>query len=105
MVPDTLDRGWKYHQKLIEEYEKWMEDCHIELGVMAHRPQLFHENLLLIRIINMSALDHETSTYDMLAIIGKIHVLRELVGSCQISLKKISLKNVILQSIKSLCSC
>ena len=68
-----------------------MEDCHIELGVMAHRPQLFHENLLLIRIINMSALDHETSTYDMLAITGKIHVLRELVGGCQISLKKIYL--------------
>ena len=71
-----------------------MEDCHIELGVMAHRPQLFHENLLLIRIINMSALDHETSTYDMLAITGKIHVLRELVGGCQISLKKIVKSNL-----------
>ena len=81
---------WQYPliNYLIEEYEKWMEDCHIELGVMAHRPQLFHENLLLIRIINMSALDHETSTYDMLAITGKINVLRELVGGCQISLKK-----------------
>ena len=79
-----------------------MEDCHIELGVMAHRPQLFHENLLLIRIINMSALDHETSTYDMLAITGKIHILREIVGSYQISLKKIIRQNIFEQSIESL---
>ena len=38
---------------LIEEYKKWVENCHIELGVMAHRSQLFHESLLLIRIINL----------------------------------------------------
>ena len=84
---NALDGRWKNHQKLIEEYEKWMEHCHIERWSVTYRSQLFHEVLLLIRVVNMSALDHKTSTYDMLAVRCKIHIFCVLVSSWQICLK------------------
>ena len=93
---NALDGRWKNHQKLIEEYEKWMEHCHIERWGVTHRSQLFHKFLLLIRVINMSALDHKTCTYDSLTISRKIHIFCVLVGSRQISLQK---KEILLQII------
>lgn len=58
-----------------------MEDCHIERRGVAHRSQLFDENLLLIRVINMSTLDHETSTNNGRAVRGKVHVFAVLSDS------------------------
>ena len=59
---------------MIEKYEKWVKYGHIERGCVAYGAQFFDEYLLLIGVINMRALDHETRADDVRAVVGKVYV-------------------------------
>ena len=88
-LPDALNCSWKNHQKLVEKDEKGMVHRHVKWGTVTNVSQLLDKDLFHVGIVDMSSLNHEPSTNDMLTIIGKVHIFTVLSHSTsKVTLKK-----------------
>ena len=77
-LPDALNCSWKNHQKLVEKDEKGMVHRHVKWGTVTNVSQLLDKDLFHVGIVDMSSLNHEPSTNDMLTVIGKVHIFTVL---------------------------
>ena len=88
-LPDALNCSWKNHQKLVEKDEKGMVHRHVKWGTVTNVSQLLDKDLFHVGIVDMSSLNHEPSTNDMLTVIGKVHIFTVLSHSTsKVTLKK-----------------
>ena len=77
-LPDALNCSWKNHHKLVEKDEIVMEHRHVKWGTVTNVSQLLDKDLFHVGIVDMSSLNHEPSTNDMLTVIGKVHIFTVL---------------------------
>ena len=88
-LPDALNCSWKNHHKLVEKDEIVMEHRHVKWGTVTNVSQLLDKDLFHVGIVDMSSLNHEPSTNDMLTVIGKVHIFTVLSHSTsKVTLKK-----------------
>ena len=93
-LPDALNCSWKNHHKLVEKDEIVMEHRHVKWGTVTNVSQLLDKDLFHVGIVDMSSLNHEPSTHDMLTVIGKVHIFTVLSHSTsKVTLKTRKKKN------------